>query len=210
MNLGQQMDFMAQDGLAGVIGGVRGAKREFLSAQQGLGISNAAANFASSGTLEFSQNAQTSARLTVIWVGDPADQDVEPEINTTGLGGADLMADGDTGFIADVLSIDRPIAVRVEVYTDDTHGSYWETVAEAGSAGPQYIPFAAFVPMVGMDAADFSNVGAIMLMADGKDYPDTDLSVGQIATGVPEPSTVVLLVMGLAGLGLLDVRRRRA
>jgi hypothetical protein len=73
--------------------------------------------------------------------------------------------------------------------------------------GLQYLDFSQFSALSGSGAA-FGNVGAIKFIIDGANYPDADLSINSITTGVPEPSTYTLLLSGLMSLGFHVYRRR--
>jgi hypothetical protein len=183
-----------------IIGGSRDTVFEY---KGGSGISYTTANLSSSGTLDFAQGPATSAKLTLLWDGD----------TTLGLNAyalnANLTSDGSTGFLADMKNIDLPIAFRVEVYTNATNSSEFNGTFTGGpsGAGLQYLDFSQFSVLSG-SGANFGNVGAIKFIIDGTNYPDTDLSIGSIATGVPEPATFVFMLYGLMGLGFHTYCRR--
>jgi hypothetical protein len=183
-----------------IIGGSRDAT---LAYANGLGISYSTVNLSNSGTMDFAQGPGTSAKLTLIWDGDTT-----PGLNAYALG-ANLTAGGATGFVTDMTDIDLPISFRVEVYTNATNSSYYQGVFQGkpSGIGLQYLGFSQFIVSSG-SGADFSNVGAIKFIIDGTNYPDADLSINSISTGVPEPVTLVLMLSGLLGLGFHVYRRR--
>lgn len=185
-----------------VLGGTREVVLQWVG---GASRTFADVNLDDNGTLDYAQGPGTESRLTIVWEREQApDQIGLSDYNLA----ADLTAQGDTGFVANLLNIDLPIQFRIEVYTDASNASYWEVVAAGGDTGVNYVPFAAFSTLSGA-GADFTNVGAIKLVIDGAGYPDTDVSIDYFATGVPEPSTVALAAVALFGAALVARRRRR-
>lgn len=186
---------------ADVLGGTREVLLPWIG---GASRTFADVNLDDNGTLDYAQGPGTESRLTIIWEREQSpDQIGLSDYNL----GVDLTAQGDTGFVANLLNIDLPIKFRIEVYTDASNASYWETVGAGGDTGAKYVPFAAFSTLSG-GGADFTNVGAIKLVIDGTGYPDTDVSIDYFATGVPEPSTLALAGVALFGAVFMARRRR--
>lgn len=186
-----------------VIGGSREVTLEWVA---GTNRTFADVNLDANGRLDFAQGPNAEARLTILWDGD----ELGGAGNLAYALGADLTADGATGFVANVVSIDLPIRVHVEVFTDANNGSVFEGTWSAGQVGAQYLPFNHPDWSVAPGAtgpADFTQVGQIRLILDGDGFADADVAIDYVATGVPEPSSLALAILGAAML--VAVRRRR-
>jgi hypothetical protein len=183
-----------------IIGGTRDTELDYVS---GPGISYSTANLGSSGSLDFAQGPNSSAKLTLIWDGDTSQGLTSYSL------GANLTSGGATGLVTDVKNIDIDLTYMVEIYTDSTHASVYSGIIPGGTSGPLYVDFnSQFTVKPGASGgANFSNVGAIKLVLDGN-HPDADISINSLGTAVPEPATFVLMLSGLMGLGFHVYRRR--
>ena len=194
-------NFLSGQPTTEVIGGSRDATLEWVS---GTSRTFVDVNFEGSGVLDFAQGPMAEAKLTLIWDGD-----MTPGLNAYALA-ADLTDGGNnTGLIASILSIDLPIKLEVSVYTDSGNWSYNEGVFPGGAVGAHYLSFNDPGWVHTGAGADFTNVGAIKIVINGTYYPDTDLRIDYFAAGVPEPSTAIMALLGLVGLGLVRLRRNR-
>lgn len=184
-----------------IIGGFRDTQMDYVS---GTGIAYSTANLAGSGTLDFAQGPNTSAKLTLIWDGDN-NQGLTSNITPR----ANLTSGGATGWVTDIENIDIDLTYMVEIYTDSSHASVYSDVFHGGASGPQYVDFSQFTVLQGASGgADFSNVGAIKFILDGTNHPDADVSINAIGTAAPEPATFALMLSGLMGLSFHVYRRR--
>ncbi|MEK8053321.1 PEP-CTERM sorting domain-containing protein [Ideonella sp. DXS22W] len=157
-------------------------------------------------------------------------------LNYTGLGGVNLAAQADQ-FQFTVLSSDLGFTFALEVYTDSTHWSriVFESQAHSFlSPSGTPIPFTAFgacgysdpsdsdnddvlsVTCGSGGAVDFTSVGAIQGIIDyagltnaANGKLDLDLTIDKLdSSKVPEPGSVALVGLALAGAGVAARRRR--
>jgi len=178
-------------------------------------------NVTSLGTIQYDGNDMSSALTkTGMQVGGIGENLVQQVGCPTG---------GCDRFIFDVLTADQNWDFTIGIYTDDTHWTEFDLEAVAGTHYSE-IFFSFFEDAVGCGlvgspplptgvsaqrcggagVADMTNVGAIQLVFNINDTTAVDFSIGAITkTGIPEPSMVALLGLGLASSGLVSIRRRR-
>lgn len=163
-------------------------------------------------SLFVSQQSTISSSTLVVWDGGDGDD----AIDYTGLGGFDLRGGGsEFGFELGVNFRDQPVDVTFTVYdASDPSGNTWsrDTIT---LSGPSFVPAAFTVPYGHFTThgpnggVDFSNVGAVT-MEIGAFNPGTDLEIDYLKTSVvPEPSSIVIALVGSALCGLNVLRRRR-
>jgi hypothetical protein len=130
-------------------------------------------------------------------------------LDPIGLGGVDLTMGGATRILLASLS-DQDTDLTMTVYSDAGNASELMAVAPMGGDFTNVeFAFSDFVPTIGA-GADFTSVGAIALSIP-VGVSGNDLQIDFITTAgpVPEPSTLVLMAMGLLGMGMISRRRRR-
>lgn len=160
---------------------------------------------------------QSTIKSSLLLTYDGGDGDADPsEIDYTGLGGFDLRGGGtEFGLELGVNFRDQPVDVTFTVYdASDASGNTWsrETITLSGpSFVPQAftIPYGHFTTHGPNGGVNFSNVGAVT-MEIGAFGAGTDLEIDYLRTSVvPEPSSIVIALVGSALCGLNVLRRRR-
>ena len=150
--------------------------------------------------LDQSQNSATTGKTTITWDG----VDGSSAIDYTGLGGIDLTEGGNNNsIIISVLFDDLPSELIVSAYTDSGNWSkYTASLPGLIFSSPAIVvmAFDDFVAQAG-SGVDFTNIGAISLIVNGALYGGTDMMLDNVETNtVPEPSTLILLATGFAGV----------
>lgn len=187
------------------------------------------------GSLTFASAPTVTAVGNLQWDGD--DSGSIETLDKTGMGAENLVIQtgcptgGCDRFIFDVLSSDFDFDFTIGIYTDDDNWTEFDLEATQG-AHVSEIFFSFFEnsatcgainisPGVlaqrcggvgGNQVADTTSVGAIQLVFNigALGTTDLDFKIGAVTkTGVPEPSMVALLGLGLASSGLVSIRRRR-
>ncbi len=171
-------------------------------------------DFVDSGAFSHNQDAGVAGLSIFTYDGNDGDP---TSIDFTGLGGLDLTEGGLADrFVATVLFADltQHSVLDMRVYTDATHYSdlFLSFPNPINSPTDIHFRFSDFVLGDGAAGlADFTNVGAILFGVDGRMQPSLDVRIDSLTTLViPEPVTLALVGIGLAGAGIVGRRRRRA
>lgn len=145
--------------------------------------------------LSLSNDALTSSMSIVIW-----------DASGAGLGGVDLTDVGTSSFvILDILSIDIG-GVDIEMTITDTGGDVATKLISGAGAGVFEVLFADFVNFT---ATDFTSVDAITMKLTADEASDLVLDFVATSGAIPEPSSLVLLGMGILGVVGYGWRRRK-
>jgi len=146
-----------------------------------------------SNLLSVSNADRVDSTVTVIWDGTTNDPFL---VNTTGLGGVNLLADNDTGFLFTIPTIDQNVELALTIWDLDNnnHTYLYQFPAPIDRF---FIPFAEFTGI------DFENVGAIRLVLNGPVAWDGSVDLFETGSPAPSPGTLLLL-----GAGLLALVRR--
>lgn len=146
-----------------------------------------------SNLLSVSNADRVDSTVTVIWDGTNDNPFV---VNTTGLGGVNLLADNDTGFLFTIPTIDQNVELALTIWDRDSnnHTYVYKFLAPIDRF---YIPFTQFT------GVDFKDVGAIRLVLDGPVAWDGSVDLFETGSPAPSPGTLLLL-----GAGLLALVRR--
>lgn len=171
-------------------------------------------DFADQNNFSHSQDAGVAGLSIFVYDGPDGDP---TSIDYGGLGGIDLTEGGLADrFIFTVLFADQSVnqVLDLRVYTDATHYSDLFKNFAAPINSPTQISFLFSDFTVGdgaAGAADFTNIGAILLAIDGRFEPALDVRLDELRTLViPEPATMSLLALGLTAVAGLRRRRLRA
>ena len=217
---------------ASIIGGYRSLEIVEVSDINSLPLQNGASMVAGGGELAFNSGTAIEAVGTLQWDGNDGSSD----LTKTGMGTENLVIqDGcPTGgcdrFIFDVLEADHAFDFTIGLYTDDDYWtefdltattgahtselffSFFEDATGCGLAGSPPLPSGVVAQRCGTSGvADVTSIGAIQLIFNLDPLTTAlDFRIGAVTkTGVPEPSMVALLGLGLASSGLVSIRRRR-
>jgi hypothetical protein len=141
------------------------------------------------GELSFAQGVG-EAWATVTWNG------------TNSLGNFTLNQDfsADTGFLLDVAGVGGTVSLKMTVYSDGGANSATTALIPISASGECPVSFSDFTGSINLHDID-----AIVLELSGEGHPDCDIAITSFKT-VPEPSSLILGAIGIAGF--LGVGRR--
>lgn len=159
------------------------------------------------GILSVSNDSLISSQTIVRWdgtasgVGDSVDVDGLLGVTIPGVG-ADLT-DGAIGIQLNVIDADKPFSITLDVWSDVANNGVYvlQSLTKNLVAGVNYGATFLFTDLVG---ANFADVGAIQFTINST--ASFDLSV-DLVQAVPEPGSLALAGLALAGLGM--ARRRK-
>ncbi len=189
-------------GNSGIVGptAIGGTRKVNVTGVTGAGDGDRArvtVNSQNSGRLAISNDDPVNSTATVIWDGSTVDPFT---VDTDGLGGIDLTADGSVEFRFTVPSIDQDVTLALTVW--DLNSNYTFNYRFTGPVTQFAIPYTTFTGI------DFTEIGAIRMVLSGPRAWDGSVDVFDTwGPPVPIPGTILLIGAGLLGLAR---RGRRA
>lgn len=193
--------------VGGAIGGSRAVVVQRVTGGGSASVDTGYSEPSTAQTLTVSTGAGSSVQAKLIYDGDTGESPNEG-VNTSGLGSQDMTAGG-----ASLLSLDASwdqagIVIRVSFF-QGTLSSYYDFVTVGGNTLGTFqsltAPFTSFTAGPG-GGVDFDDIGAITVDITGPTA--FDLQLRNFETTVPEPGTLALLALGLAGLRYAGSRHR--
>lgn len=176
--------------LTGTLGGNRDTT---ITKLLGGGSTTASINSDTPGAINMNDTVGVTGELVVFWLAN----------------NADLTIGGATGVNIDFLVTDAAATIKLKL-EDIDGGASQEVVLPSPASGFLFFPYSSFGTL---SPANLQSIDKVTLTVTGS--PSGDYSISLVQTqdapsSVPEPSTWVLGLVGLAGLGLVAYRRRRA
>jgi len=183
---------------AGAIGGARGVA---LERTVGGGTASVDVGLSATNALSVSTGAGVAANATVIYDGD-----TNGTPNTTGLGGIDVTEGGANSILRLLVESDQAGVVFRITFHNGASNAFLDLVTTGGNTfgAPQLLTG----NLATLDQDILENVGAITVDVFGP--TSFDVSVTQFEVAVPEPGSLALMAIGLAGLRYAGSRRRQA
>ncbi len=170
--------------------GILGANRDMVVSLTG-GAGTVSAGIAG-GQLSFTADPTATGEVELTWDGDTDPGTLDP----TGLGNQDLTEGGTHAALSfNIAAAGAGAELEVEVFTDGANASIFRRPLPALAAATVFnLPFADFIPSVGLAGADFADTGAVVLRLRG-----TDVSVD---LGGPLQTAAAAPVIGAAKVDL--------
>lgn len=165
----------------------------------------AAAISSAQGQVQIANSVNSKINVAITWDGS----DNSSGVNTSGLGGVDLLDGTNTGLLLDIQFADLGVDLSFNIW--DTNGNVASVSKNFNSQVTGEQVFFSYADLVG-DSVDLTSVGAIQLLASGPQAYDVDFSLLQSADPNPPtvsaPATIALVGLGMIGVSMTTRKRK--
>ncbi len=164
----------------------------------------------SAGQAQIANTVNSKINVAMTWDGG----DNAAAVNTSGLGGVDLIDGTNTGLLLDINFADLGVDLAFNIW--DTAGNLATVSRNFGTQVTNEQVFFDYADLVG-DTVDLTNVGAIQLLASGPQAYDVDFSLLQSINPNPPttppptvsaPATIALVGLGMIGVSMTARKRK--
>ncbi len=150
------------------------------------------------GVAQVANTVNSNINVAITWDGS----DNAEAVNTSGLGGVDLIDGTNTGLLLDINFADLGVDLVFNIW--DTAGNVAAVSRTFAIQRQNEEVFFDYANLVG-DTVDLTGVGAIQLLVSGPRAYDVDLFLLQSTNPNPPPTVSAPATIALVGLGMIGV-----